>query len=57
MKMAEDPPQAHLHDLSFPRRRESRFVRRRISLDTRFRGYDGLSWPLRHSDYLSSRIF
>ncbi|MGZ8479729.1 MAG: hypothetical protein ACXW6K_17200, partial [Candidatus Binatia bacterium] len=26
---------------SFPRTRESRFVLRRISLDTRFRGYDG----------------
>ena len=27
--------------MSFPRRRESRFIQRRISLDTRFRGYDG----------------
>src|SRR4029434_3883657 len=28
------------HDLSFPRRRESRFVFSPICLDTRFRGYD-----------------
>jgi len=27
-------------DSSFPRTRESRFVPQRISLDTRFRGYD-----------------
>ena len=32
--------QAPVLDLSFPRRRESRFVQRQISLDTRFRGYD-----------------
>jgi hypothetical protein len=31
----------HLLDLSFPRTRESRFGLRPISLDTRFRGYDG----------------
>ena len=29
-------------DLSFPLRRESRFVLGRIGLDTRFRGYDDL---------------
>ena len=31
----------HLLDSSFPRTRESRFGLRPISLDTRFRGYDG----------------
>jgi len=42
MELAEYHSQAHLLDLSFPRRRESRFIFLRISLDTRFRGYDGL---------------
>jgi hypothetical protein len=36
------PPHALFLDASFPRTRESRFVLRRISLDTRFRGYDGI---------------
>jgi len=31
---------------SFPRTRESRFVLRRINLDTRFRGYDGTHRPM-----------
>ena len=31
----------YLLDSSFPRARESRFGLRPISLDTRFRGYDG----------------
>ena len=35
------PRTCSLRDLSFPRTRESRFVLRRISLDTRVRGYDG----------------
>jgi hypothetical protein len=33
-------PNAPSLDSSFPRMGESRFVLRRISLDTRFRGYD-----------------
>ena len=52
MKMAEDLPHAHLLDLSFPHRRESRFVDRQISLDTRFRGYDGI-----HVTFLLIPIF
>ena len=35
------PSLCHLFDSSFPRTRESRFGLRPISLDTRFRGYDG----------------
>ena len=34
------PLHGPLVDSSFPRTRESRFVPQRISLDTRFRGYD-----------------
>jgi hypothetical protein len=34
------PPHGPPLDSSFPRTRESRFVPHRISLDTRFRGYD-----------------
>jgi len=34
-----------LIDSSFPRTRESRFGLRPISLDTRFRGYDGTQVP------------
>ena len=39
--MAGIPSLCHLLDSSFPRTRESRFGPRPISLDTRFRGYDG----------------
>jgi hypothetical protein len=39
--MAGIPSLCHLLDSSFPRTRESRFGLRPISLDTRFRGYDG----------------
>ncbi len=35
------PSLCHLLDSSFPRTRESRFGLRPISLDTRFREYDG----------------
>ncbi|MGZ9187892.1 MAG: hypothetical protein ACXW6R_24810, partial [Candidatus Binatia bacterium] len=35
-----------LLDASFPRTRESRFGLRPISLDTRFRGYDGIQVDL-----------
>ena len=41
MKMAGIPSIGGLLDASFPRTRESRFGLRPISLDTRFRGYDG----------------
>ena len=41
MKMAGIPSIGGLLDTSFPRTRESRFGLRPISLDTRFRGYDG----------------
>jgi hypothetical protein len=41
MKMEGIPSLCHLLDSSFPRTRESRFGLRPISLDTRFRGYDG----------------
>ena len=41
MKMDGIPSIGGLLDASFPRTRESRFGLRRISLDTRFRGYDG----------------
>jgi hypothetical protein len=34
------PPHGPNRHSSFPRTRESRFVPHRISLDTRFRGYD-----------------
>ena len=37
----DSPPQGPRLNSSFPRRRESRFIHRRISLDARFRGYDG----------------
>ncbi len=39
--MAGIPSLCHLLDSSCPRTRESRFGLRPISLDTRFRGYDG----------------
>ncbi|MGZ8443141.1 MAG: hypothetical protein ACXWXZ_07060, partial [Candidatus Binatia bacterium] len=39
--MARIPSISGLLDASFPRTRESRFGLRPISLDTRFRGYDG----------------
>ncbi|MGZ8454570.1 MAG: hypothetical protein ACXWZE_20985, partial [Candidatus Binatia bacterium] len=39
--MAGIPSIGGLLDGSFPRTRESRFGLRPISLDTRFRGYDG----------------
>jgi hypothetical protein len=51
------PPQAHLFDLSFRRRRESKLISRRISLDTRFRGYDGHWWPLRGANHPRTYIF
>jgi hypothetical protein len=41
MKMVGIPRTCPLLDSSFPRTRESRFGLRQISLDTRFRGYDG----------------
>ncbi len=41
MKMARIPSISGLLDASFPPTRESRFGLRPISLDTRFRGYDG----------------
>jgi hypothetical protein len=41
MKIEGFPSAWSSPESSFPRRRESRFGRRRISLDTRFRGYDG----------------
>ena len=41
MKMGGIPSIGGLLDASFPRTRESRFDLRPISLDTRFRGYDG----------------
>ena len=47
MKMDGIPSIGGLLDASFPRTRESRFVLRRISLDTRFRGYDGAPEALR----------
>jgi hypothetical protein len=51
------PPQAHLFDLAFQRRRESRFILRRIGLDIRFCGYDGLRWLLRGANHLRTCIF
>ena len=41
MKMDRISSIGGLLDASFPRTRESRFGLRPISLDTRFRGYDG----------------
>jgi hypothetical protein len=41
MKIDGIPSIGGLLDASFPRTRESRFGLRRISLDTRFREYDG----------------
>ena len=41
MEMAGIRSMGGLLDPSFPRTRESRFGLRPISLDTRFRGYDG----------------
>jgi hypothetical protein len=47
----DSPPPVTLLESSFPRRRESRFVFCRISLDTRVRGYDGdeLTLGFRHT--------
>ena len=51
------PSHAPLPESSFSRTRESRFVPRRISLDTRFRGYDGTSVPIRYPDHPRTDIF
>jgi hypothetical protein len=58
MKIGEFLPGIPPLGLSFPRRRESRFVPLlRVSLDTRFRGYDETRRPLRSADHLRTLIF
>ncbi|MGZ8496518.1 MAG: hypothetical protein ACXWWP_11510, partial [Candidatus Binatia bacterium] len=56
MKMAGINSIGGLLDASFPRTRESRFGLRPISLDTRFRGYDGTPQALR-CEYHPSHVF
>ena len=51
------PSLCHLLDSSFPRTRESRFGLRPISLDTRFRGYDGTQVTSSLGDHRLTCIF
>ncbi len=55
--MAGTPSLCDLLDASFPRTRESRFGLRPISLDTRFRGYDGTQATSSLSETAALQVF